>query len=193
MVENAKDRMAYKPPHIDERAITIKGPHPATLEDAVLLKQCEIDTGRVSGPGGQNRNKVDTAVWIKHVPTEIETHATERRSQSQNRHVAIFRLRLKLACKVRTITNRDGHQPSELWKLRRQGEKLPINPENHDYPALLSEAMDVVTARRFDVAGSAGILGITMSQLTRLIRHERHAFALVNAGREATGLAQLRK
>ena len=73
--------MAYKPPHIDERAITIKGPHPATLEDAVLLKQCEIDTGRVSGPGGQNRNKVDTAVWIKHVPTEIETHAAYAESR----------------------------------------------------------------------------------------------------------------
>jgi hypothetical protein len=67
-----------------------------------------------------------------------------------------------------------------------------VNPENHDYPALLAEAMDVITARRFDVAGAAGILGITMSQLTRLIRHERHAFALVNDGREATGLAKLR-
>ena len=67
-----------------------------------------------------------------------------------------------------------------------------MNPENQDYPALLAEALDVVTARRFDVAGAAGILGITMSQLTRLIRHERHAFALVNAGREAIGLAKLR-
>jgi hypothetical protein len=185
--------MAYKPPHIDERAIMIKGPHPSTLEDSEFLAQCVFETGRVSGPGGQHRNRVDTAVWIQHVPTEIETHATERRSQSQNRHVAVFRLRLKLACKVRTVTSRDGHKPSELWKQRRQGEKLPVNPENPDYPALLAEAMDVVTARRYDVAGAAGILGITMSQLTRLIRHERHAFALVNAGRESTGLAQLRK
>ena len=36
------------------------------------------------------------------------------------------------------------------------------------------------------------ILGITMSQLTRLIRHQRHAFALVNDGREAIGLTKLR-
>jgi hypothetical protein len=187
-----RDPMAYRPPFVDERAITIEGPHPSTLEDGPFLAQCEIETGRVSGPGGQHRNRVDTAVWIKHVPTQVETHATERRSQAQNRHMAIFRLRLKLACKVRTITSRDGHKPSELWKRRRQGEKLPVNPENHDYPALLAEALDVVTARRFDVAGAAGILGITMSQLTRLIRHERHAFALVNAGREAIGLAKLR-
>lgn len=184
--------MAYRPPYIDERAITIEGPHPATLEDSVLLAQCEIDTGRVSGPGGQHRNRVDTAVWIRHVPTEVETHATERRSQAQNRHVAIFRLRVKLACKVRTITGRDTHKPSPLWQRRRQGEKLPVNPENHDFPALLAEALDVITARRFDVAGAAGLLGVTMSQLTRLIRHERHAFALVNDGREAVGLAKLR-
>ena len=184
--------MAYRPPYIDERVTTIEGPHPSTIEESELLAQCEIATGRVSGPGGQHRNRVDTAVWIKHLPTEIETQATERRSQSQNRHVAIFRLRLKLACKVRTVTGRDNHRPSELWTKRRQGEKLPVNPEHTDYPALLAEAMDVVTARRFDVAGSAGVLGVTMSELTRLIRHERHAFALVNEAREAIGLAKLR-
>jgi hypothetical protein len=185
-------RMAYRPPYIDERVLTIEGPHPSTLEDQDFLAQCQIETGRVSGPGGQHRNRVETAVWIKHMPTEIETHATERRSQVQNRSMAIFRLRLKLACKVRTVTGRDSHKPSQLWCRRRQGEKLPVNPENPDYPALLAEAMDVITARRFDVAGAAGLLGITMSQLTRLIRHERHAFALVNDGRESTGLAKLR-
>jgi len=184
--------MAYRPPFIDERAITIEGPHPAGLEETALLAQCDIDTGRVSGPGGQHRNRVDTAVWVKHRPTEIEAHATERRSQLQNRHVAIFRLRLKLACKVRTVTSRDGHRPSVLWVKRRQGEKLPVNPEHEDYPALLAEALDVVIARRYDIAGAAGILGITMSQLTRLIRHERHAFARINEGREAIGLSRLR-
>lgn len=195
MVENAAAHprpMAYRPPYIDERSITIEGPHPATLEEPEFLAQCDISTGRVSGPGGQHRNRVDTAVRIRHLPTEVEATATERRSQAQNRHVAIFRLRLKLACKVRTITNRDRHQPSALWSRRRQGEKMPVNPEHEDYPALLAEALDVVVARRYDVAGAAGILGITMSQLTRLIRHERHAFARINEGREAIGLTKLK-
>jgi hypothetical protein len=106
--------------------------------------------------------------------------------------MAIFRLRLKLACKVRTVTSRDEHRPSELWARRRQGEKLPVSPEHTDYPALLSEALDVVVARRYDVAGAAGVLGVTMSQLTRLIRHERHAFARINEGREAIGLTKLK-
>ncbi|MFZ9914415.1 MAG: peptide chain release factor family protein [Phycisphaerales bacterium] len=184
--------MAYRPPYIDERAINITGPHPATLEEPVFLSQCSIETGRVAGPGGQHRNRVDTAVFIKHVPTGVETHATERRSQAQNRHKAIFRLRLKLACNVRTLTSRDRHQVSELWARRRQGEKMPVNPEHEDFPALLAEALDVIVARRYDVAGAAGLLGITMSQLTRLVRNDRRAFARINEGREAIGLPKLR-
>jgi hypothetical protein len=184
--------MAYRPPFVDERSILVEGQHPATLEEDAFLAQCEIETGRVSGPGGQHRNRVDTAVWIKHVPTGVETHATERRSQRQNRSMAIFRLRVKLACNVRTVVNRDRHEPSELWKRRRQGEKLPVNPENPDYPALLAEALDLIVARRYDIAGAAGILGVTMSQLTRLVRNERHAFARINEGREAIGLTRLR-
>ncbi|MCA9295254.1 MAG: hypothetical protein KC983_02030, partial [Phycisphaerales bacterium] len=62
----------------------------------------------------------------------------------------------------------------------------------HDYPALLAEALDVVMAKKFDVAGSAGVLGITMSQLARLIRHDRHAFATVNEGRTQRGLPALK-
>ncbi|MCA9286852.1 MAG: peptide chain release factor-like protein [Phycisphaerales bacterium] len=184
--------MTYRPAHHDPNLIYCDAPHPSTLAEDELLKHCSIEFGRVAGPGGQNRNKVETAVYIAHRPTAVDTHATERRSQGQNRHVAIFRLRLKLAWKVRTWTRRDGHRPSELWVSRRQGEKMSVNPEHADYPALLAEALDVVVARGYDVAGSAGILGITMSQLARLIRHQKHAFSMVNEGRERRGLPRLR-
>lgn len=184
--------MAYRPPFRDDAFVYVKGVHPSMLAEADFLRQCTFDTGRVSGPGGQHRNRVDTAVFIAHTPTGIDTQATERRSQIQNRARAIFRLRLKLAIRCRTTVNRDRHEPSELWVRRRQGEKMPVNPEHEDFPALLAEALDVVVARRYDVAGAAGVLGITMSQLTRLIRNERHAFALINTGREAIGLTRLR-
>jgi hypothetical protein len=106
--------------------------------------------------------------------------------------MALRRLRMRLAIRARTPTSRDGHQQSELWRRRRQGSKMPVNPEHADYPALLAEALDVVVARRFDVAGAAGVLGLTMSQLSRLVSHDRHAFARVNEGREAVGLRPLR-
>lgn len=184
--------MTFRPAFHDPRCITVEGVHPATLDDQALLAQSEIHTGRVSGPGGQHRNTTDTAVTLRHVPTGIEATATERRSQGQNRSMALFRLRLKLAVRVRTWVHRDRHQPSELWQQRRQGEKMSVNPEHKDYPALLAEALDVVVARRFDVAGAAGVLGITMSQLARLIRHHKHAFGFVNEGRDSTGLPKLK-
>jgi len=184
--------MTYRPPFVSTSFNMIDPPHPATLDELVLLKQCRLEFGRVGGPGGQHRNRNDTAVWIVHTPSGVETQATERRSQAQNRHEAIKRLRRKLAVRVRTVTNRDHHKPSELWCRRRQGEKMSVNPDHSDYPALLAEALDVVVARRFDVAGSAGVLGITMSQLARLIRHEKGAFAALNSGRESVGLPKLR-
>ncbi len=172
--------------------MTADGPHPAGLPDPQLAKQCRVTYGRASGPGGQHRNKVDTAVRILHVPTGIKAAAAERRSQSQNQHMARRRLRLKLAREVRTAVAPDRYKASELWQHRRQGEKLPVNPRHRDYPALLAEALDLVAACAFDVGRAAGVLGVTMSQLARLIRHDRHAWAWVNEGRAARGLPKLK-
>ena len=61
-----------------------------------------------------------------------------------------------------------------------------------DYPALLAEAMDVIVARRYDVAGAAGVLDVSMSQLAKLVRHNKKAFAVVNRGREDQGLPRLK-
>ena len=185
--------MSYRPPHVDPDSILVEPPHPATLDPEKLLKQCDFQFGRGSGPGGQNRNKVETGARIVHLPTGLESKATERRQQQVNRHVAIGRLRLRLALKARTAASRDGHRPSELWCRRRQGTRLPVNPRHPDYPALLAEALDVIVARRWDVAGAARILGVTMSQLSRLVRHHPPAFAMLNKGRESVGLQPLRK
>ena len=62
----------------------------------VLKKQVVIETYRSSGPGGQRKNKVETAVRIKHLPSGITVVATEHRSQSENRRLAFERLRDRL-------------------------------------------------------------------------------------------------
>ncbi len=170
----------------------VQGPHPAGLNDPALGRQCEVTFGRASGPGGQHRNKVETAVRIVHVPTGIEATAAERRSQSQNRHVAERRLRVKLAMGVRTQLDTGRYLPSTLWSQRRQGRAMPVNPKNKDFPALLAEALDVVAAMNFDVGGAAGMLGVTMSQLAKLLGREPKALTWVNAGRAKLGLPKLR-
>jgi len=184
--------MTYRPPHVDRGSRMLDGPHPATLDEEDLLAQCELELGRRRGPGGQHRAAVASGVHLRHHPTGLEAQATERRSPMANRSKAIFRLRLRLALKVRTPTSRDRHQASELWCRRRQGTRMSVNPEHADYPGLLAEALDVIVARRYDLAGAAGVLGVTMSQLSRLVRHHPPAFVMVNEGREAIGLPRLR-
>jgi ribosome-associated protein len=62
----------------------------------VLKKQVVIETYRSRGPGGQRKNKVETAVRLKHLPSGITVVATEHRSQAENRKLALERLRERL-------------------------------------------------------------------------------------------------
>src|SRR5438132_2529494 len=71
------------------------------LSDAQLLEQCEVDTYRASGPGGQKRNKTSSAVRLRHLPSGLIVIAEESRSQHENRARALRRLRQALYLKVR--------------------------------------------------------------------------------------------
>ncbi len=172
--------------------IFISGLHPVALDEEQLVRQCELKTGRVSGPGGQHRNRVETAVFITHIPTQVDAQGTERRSQVENRRVAIRRLRIRLAVLVRTLEVTAEHQPSALWESRRRDRKIQVSIDHWDFAVVLAEALDLVTAAHFDVSAAAAILGVSMSQLTRLIRQDKFAAEKLNAGRRSAGLGPLR-
>jgi protein subunit release factor B len=62
----------------------------------ILKKQVIVETFRSSGPGGQRKNKTETAVRLKHPASGITVTATEHRFQSQNLRLVLERLREKL-------------------------------------------------------------------------------------------------
>ena len=67
---------------------------PASDED--LLRECEVDTFRSSGPGGQHVNKTESAVRLKHVSSGVVVTSQQQRSQHQNKALCLRKLREKI-------------------------------------------------------------------------------------------------
>lgn len=187
--------------------------HPAALDDDVLLAQCELTKARTRGPGGQHRNKVETGVYLTHLPTGIEAHATERRSVIDNRRVALKRLRLTLAIEHRRPVP-PGDAASELWRSRVRGPKratptprdpllptlraptpgnrIEISPDHHDFPAILAEALDFIADAGWELKSAATRLDVSATQLLKLVKDHPPALLKLNREREQRGLRALK-
>ena len=61
-----------------------------------LERDCDMEFFVAGGPGGQHRNKVETAVRLTHRRSQVVVTATERRSQSANREAAYDRMAERL-------------------------------------------------------------------------------------------------
>ena len=156
-----------------------------------MLFRSAITRSRASGPGGQHRNKVETAIQITHRASGISGGASERRSQVDNQRVAFFRLRVNLALEVRGYFDL-MHVPSDLWRSRCRDGRIAVNPAHEDFPSILAEAMDVIAALRFDVAKAANLLDCTTSQLVKLLKDEPRALIWVNAQRGQRKMHELK-
>ena len=65
--------------------------------DEDLLRECDVETFRSSGPGGQHVNKRESAVRLRHVPSGVVVTSREERSQYRNKALCLQRLRKKVA------------------------------------------------------------------------------------------------
>jgi hypothetical protein len=165
--------------------------HPAAQPVQELLAACDVVRTRRSGPGGQHRNKVETAVVVTHRQTGVQGQASERRSQDLNRQAAVQRLRIRLAMAIRLPASPDD-RPSDLWRSRVKSRQLAVSTEHEDYPALLAEALDRLAACEWDASAAAGRLGISASQLVKFLKRQPEAIAMLNAARRELGKRPLR-
>ena len=164
--------------------------HPACIDQERLLKDCKIQHVRRSGPGGQHRNKVETGVVIKHLPTNITGEASEKRQQGRNRSIALFRLRVNLAIDYRSTEIPEA--ASLLWQSRLSNGTIKVNSEHVDFPALITEALDIITCFKFDIKTASRYLQCSSSQLLKFLKKEPRAFTLVNRKRIELGLRPLK-
>ena len=65
--------------------------------DEELLRECEVDTFRSSGPGGQHVNKTESAVRLSHLPSGVVVTSQQERSQHRNKALCLQKLRKKVA------------------------------------------------------------------------------------------------
>lgn len=164
------------------------------LGDEALLGECEMDRFRASGPGGQKRNKTESAVRLRHLATGIQAHASESRSQHENRAVALRRLRQRVALDVREPVSLAGYAPpSELtaWLVRR-GRMTHREREAGPYLLAVAALLDVLVAVDGVIADVAEVLGVTTNLLSKRIAADEALARKVNELRAARDLRPLR-
>ena len=111
---------------------------PETDED--LLRECEVDTVRSSGPGGQHVNKTDSAVRLRHLPSGVVVSSQQERSQHRNKEICLQKLREKIerlnyrpAKRIPTRISRSAKNRTLEEKSRRsQIKRLRTKPSPDD-------------------------------------------------------------
>ena len=162
------------------------------LTDAALLRQCELDTFRSSGPGGQKRNKTSSGVRLRHQPTGVVATAVEDRSQHVNKARAIRRLRLAIALEIRQDVP-EGYQPSELLRSCTNSQAhLVVGRRDERYPLAVAELLDAVAAAGMKLSDAAKLVGVPTSHLVNFFENDPKLWQTVNQLRSAAGLKPLR-
>lgn len=165
---------------------------PLDSNDEALLAECEVHTYRASGPGGQKRNKTESAVRLHHKPTGIRVVGTEARSQHENKARALKRLREALAFRVRRPVQAEG-VPDAIAACIGPDGRLHVGQRDARYLQCAAAVLDVLHAHRGSVGDAAAQLGVTTANLSSFLTGHDGVMTEANRVRAAYGLRPLRR
>lgn len=174
------------------------------LDDEQLLAACDVHTYKSSGPGGQHRNKVSSAVRLRHRPTGISAHGDDSRSQHENKRLALKRLRMNIALQLRRPVDPRTVEPQTLPPVvgeclftvrggpRAGVRRLEVGRKDHRFWAVAQFVLDLLEADQARLSDTAARLGITTGNLAALLKEDRHLFAAAQEMRKRHGQAPLK-
>jgi hypothetical protein len=157
--------------------------------DDKLVAECDTHLYKASGPGGQHRNKVTSAVRLCHRASGLHATGTESRSQHENRARAIKRLREAIALSARVPL------PAEIvWPENVQipSGRLRVNEKNPAITQVIALVLDSFAHHGGEPKEAATALGLTTSGLVKFVYEHRKAWREVAHMREKLGLKPLR-
>jgi hypothetical protein len=168
------------------------------LTDAQLLAQCDVDTYRASGPGGQKRNKTSSAVRLRHEPSGLIVIAEESRSQYENKAKALRRLRQALYLKLREELTPESLTVEKIGLLpeyapaRASEGRLHLGRKDPRFWPAVGVVLDVLHAKEARVGEAAELLGISTGNLIDFLRTDDKVWEQANILRTRCGQKLLR-
>jgi hypothetical protein len=168
------------------------------LSDDQLLAQCEVDTYRASGPGGQKRNKTSSAVRLRHTPSGLLVIAEESRSQHENKAKALRRLRRALYLELRESMPADALTPeavaqrAEFSAARGPDGRLHLSVKDPRFWPAAGVVLDVLAAVEARVGEAAELLGVSTGNLIDFLQTDPKLWQSANQLRARFGQKPLR-
>ena len=169
--------------------------HYLLASDDALIAQCEVDRYRASGPGGQHRNKTESAVRLRHKLSGVQAIGEDSRSQSENKLHAVRRLRSAIALEVREPVALETYAPSPRLAAFVAAGTAPLGKNTKltgEYWQSIAELLDLLVANQLEIGTSAQRLGITTGALSKLLLHDEAVGRVLNDLRRAKGMRPLR-